>query len=241
VDQRNDQLFNFCTEIYKPVSHEEVIFMTEQAVAKLPEFGTPIITPYLLADGGKLRVKVAFPDVVFDINPKVGDIVNPNVDVFSSYDLGWKLRGDFGGDRLVCSNGMKVGAIFDSFKKRHLTSLDPTELMDTISNGMGKFSEQTALWRKWAEEKMLPAQYQTMWDELPFSAPEKEKIEMLPEAATHILLPAALKSGELTRWNFYNVLTQYATHNISSEVRRIEIQPAITKIFEKYTDRRSGK
>lgn len=239
VDQREGHLFNICTGIYKPVYHEELIYMVEEASNKLPEFGKPTINVQLLADGGKLRVEVKFTEVEYDINPNRpgGDIVNPTIDVFSSYDLGWKYGGQFGAYRLICSNGAKVGTIFDSFKKRHLTSLDPMELSTTISSGMIKFSDQTDLWKNWATQKMLPKVYNDMWEELPFSAPEKEKIEMLPEAGTKLLLPEALKSGDLTRWDFFNVVTQYATHEIKSEIRRIEIQPTITRVFEKFQNR----
>jgi hypothetical protein len=232
VDQNTGSAFNVCTSAYQPVLHEEVIHLVEEAANKLPEFGKPTISVQLLSDGGKLRVEAKFAEVLFDINPKVHDLVNPTIDVFSSYDLGWKYSGAFGAFRLVCSNGLKVGQTFDSFKKRHLVSLDPNELSATITNGMNKFSEQTGLWREWAEEKMLPNQYEELWAELPFSQPEREKIEALPEASTSLILPTALKSGELNRWMFYSVATQYATHEIKSELRRIEIQPAITKAFE---------
>lgn len=232
-DQRTGQTFNICTDAYKPVYHEEVIKLVEEAAARLPEFGKPTIKVQMLADGGKLRVEAKFEEVKFDINPKVGDLVNPTIDVFSSYDLGWKYGGSFGAFRLVCSNGAKVGTSFDSFKKRHLTSLDPMELSETINSGMLKFSEQTDLWKTWANEQISADRYTSMWEELPFSAPEKEKIEMLPEAGTHLLLPAALASNSLTRWDFFNVLTQYASHEIKSEIRQIEILPAITKVFER--------
>lgn len=236
VDQNNGNVFNIATDAYKPIYHEEVIHLVEEAAKSLPEFGTPQFKVNMLANGGKLQVHVSFPDVQFDINPKVGDLVRPSADIFSSYDLGWKYGGRLSGERLVCTNGMTTGQLFDSFKKRHLTSLDPQELAATLNNGLLKFSDQTDLWRRWANEKMIASEYETMWtEELPFSAPEREKIEALPETATKLLLPVALKSGELTRWDFYNVIQQYVTHEIRSELRQIEISPTVTKAFEKYS------
>lgn len=233
LDQNTGTVFNVCSDLYKPVFHEEVVHLVEEAARKLPEFGKPTIKIQQLADGGKLRVEAKFEEVAYDINPKVGDFVNPTINVFSSYDLGWKYGGRFGAYRLICSNGASVGKIFDSFKKRHLTSLDPNELSVTIQNGMLKFSEQTELWQRWANEKLLPEQYAGLWAELPFSPTEKEKIEQLPEAGTKLLLPQALASGDLTRWDFYNVVTQFASHEISSAIRTVEIQPTITSIFER--------
>ena len=233
VDQNNGHVWNVCTDAYKPIYHEEVIFLAEEAASALPEYGKPVFKVQMLQDGGKLKVEVKFPEVEFDINPKVGDIVNPTIDIFSSYDLGWKYSGQFGAYRLVCSNGAKVGTIFDSFRKRHLTSLDPMELSSTINNGMLKFSQQTDLWRGWNEQIINSEVYETLWEGLPFSKPEREKIENLAEAGTGLYLPAALKSGDLTKWLFFNVTTQYASHSIASEIRRVEILPTITQAFER--------
>ena len=231
VDQNTDSVFNVCTDAYKPIYHEEVIKLAEDAAHALPEFGSPQISFKILAGGGKLKVNVRFPEVDYEIKP--GDVVNPQMDIMSSYDLGWKYGGMFGAYRLVCSNGLTVGKTFDRFKKRHLVSLDPQELADTMLNGMNQFSEQMNLWSSWAEQKILPEMYEGLWEELPFSQPEREKIENLPEAGTQLLLLPALKSQELTRWGFYNVVTQYATHGIASELRQIDIGPKITKAFEK--------
>jgi hypothetical protein len=232
VNQKTNDVFNVCTDLYQPISHEEIIFLTEQAAANHPEYGKPVMSVDLFADGGKLKVQAKFPDVRYNIGSNVDDYVNPTIDVFSSYDLGWKYGGRFGAYRLVCSNGLTVGKIFESFKRRHLTSLDPAELSKSIGSGMTLFSEQTELWKNWAQEKISQKQYDMLWEELPFSLPEKTKIEALPEAGSRIILPEALKSNSLTRWNFFSVVTQYATHEIKGETRRIEIQPVITKAFE---------
>lgn len=232
VDQNTGHCYNVCTDAYQPIRHQEVIHLVEQAAKELPEYGKPVFKVQMLHEGGKLNIEVKFPEVEFDINPKVGDIVNPTINVKSSYDLGWKYSGQFGAYRLVCSNGAIVGTIFDSFKKRHLNSLDPMKLSSTINNGMLKFSEQTDLWKSWNEQIINSEVYESLWEALPFSVPEKEKVENLAEAGTGLYLPAALKSGDLTRWMMFNTVTQYATHNIASDIRRIEILPSITRAFE---------
>lgn len=232
VDQNTDVVFNVCTDAYRPVYHELVIKNLEDAAAKLPEFGKPEIKVSLLDEGAKLRVNLMFPEVDHVI--KTGDVLHPNADVLSSYDLGWKYRFDFGAFRLVCSNGLKVGEVFESYKKRHLTSLDPNILSDSLNAGMLRFSEQTDLWKKWADQKVLPELYENMWEELPFSKPEREKIENLRSAGSGLMIPAALRSGELTMWDAYNVMTQFATHEIKSELRQIDIGPKIARVFERF-------
>lgn len=233
VDQNTDLVYNVCTDMYKPVHHEVVIKLVEDAASHLPEFGTPVIKPQLLADGGKLRVNVSFPEVQLEV--KVGDLINPFMDVFSSYDLGWKYGGRFGANRLICSNGASVSETFEAFKRRHLVSMVPEELQVTLKNGLESFSDQTALWQQWTELKVLPPIYEAMWEELPFSKTEREKIENTKEIGTDMLLLPALRSNELTMWRAHNVLTQYATHDIASDIRRVEILPQIERVFEKFT------
>lgn len=233
VDQKTDLVYNVCTDMYKPVHHEVVIKLVEDAASHLPEFGTPVIKPQLLADGGKLRVNVSFPEVQLEV--KVGDLINPFMDVFSSYDLGWKYSGRFGANRLICSNGAAVSETFEAFKRRHLVSMVPEELQVTLKNGLESFSDQTALWQQWTELKVLPPIYEAMWEELPFSKTEREKIENTKEIGTDMLLLPALRSNELTMWSAHNIFTQFATHDISSDIRRVEILPLIERVFEKFT------
>jgi hypothetical protein len=230
IDQNNGTFFNYCTEHYKIVHHEQVLKLVEDVVRSLPEFGNAEIEPTILANGGKLKIKATFKDILYDI--KDGDPINPKIEVFSSYDLGWQYRGQFGAYRLVCSNGMTVGKLFSGFKKRHLVSLEPQKLAESITAGMSLFSEQVGLWKQWAEQLITPEYYDATWNNLPFSTAEKEKIENLHEEKTRLLLPDALKKEELTRWDFYNVLTQFVTHEVKSEIRKVELEPIITKVFE---------
>jgi len=230
VDQNNNYLFNVCTEIYKPVYHELVIWQVEQAALAVPEFGPPVIQFNLLANGGKIKVNARFPEVEHEIS--TGDIVNPTSDIFSSYDLGWKYKAMFGAYRLVCSNGMTVGEVFDSFKKRHLVGLDPDELTNMLMTGMPKFSEQTGLWKLMAEKKVPQLMYDSVMEDLKFSEGEIQKIEAVKEARSGLLLPDALKQKDLNMWDLNSVLTQYVTHNVASELRKIELLPKITAALE---------
>lgn len=232
VDQNTGIVFNVCTEAYRPVPHELIVKNLEDAALAHPEFGKPDIKVQLLADGGKIIVTAEFPEVTYEV--KKGDILNPNIAVKSSYDLGWKYGFEFGAFRLVCSNGLKVGEVFDSFKKRHLQTLDTNILSNSLGDGMLRFSEQTELWQKWANTRVLDDVYSSMWEVLPFSKAEKEKIEQTKAFGSSLLLPEALKSGDLNVWDFYNMTTQYLTHDVDSELRKVDTGTKITNIFEKY-------
>ncbi len=231
VDQNEGTFFNFCSDQYQVVPYEDVISLIEEVTSDLPEFGKPTIVPHIFADGGKMKVKATFQDIEYEI--KKGDIVNPKIEVYTSYDLGWKLRSLFGAYRLVCTNGLTVGKLFSKFAKRHMLSLNPEDMKLSIQGGMGIFSEQIGLWKKWAELQIVEELYDGIWKELPMSDGEKVKIEKLPEAGTQLLLPNALEQNQLTAWGFYSVVTQFVTHEIKSDIRREEIGPRVTQAFEK--------
>lgn len=107
----------------------------------------------------------------------------------------------------------------------------------SIHEGMKAFSEETGIWKKWAEKKLDEMLYGALWEDLsgdgkPFSSAEKEKIEALPQTGTGLLLPDALQREELTLWDLHSNVTQFATHNIQSEVRAAEIGQRIAEVFD---------
>jgi hypothetical protein len=94
------------------------------------------------------------------------------------------------------------------------------------------FGDQVDSWRKWTELQVPEEVYNNVWDELPFSKAEREKIEALPEIGTQKLLSHQLKTNDVDLWFFNSMLTQFATHEVKSEVRRIDLEPAIARVME---------
>jgi hypothetical protein len=232
VDIATDIVFGIASDEYKLVHHESVIAKVAEAVGNLPEFGTPCWNLRLPAAGAKMVLEVKFPEVKYEV--RVGDIINPKISVRQSYDLQWKMRSDFGAYRVVCSNGLTIGEKVFTYVNRHISTLDVGLMVEGIQTGMERFSENIGLWKKWADKKVLPSAYDTIWEELPFSPTEREKMEALPEADTKLLLPDALHKEVLTVWDFHNVVTQFVSHNLESEVRLAEIGPTIARVFLKH-------
>jgi hypothetical protein len=225
-------IYGIVSNMYGLRSHEEMIHGLMEVCTELPEFGNPDPKVVLLDEGGKMRIDIIFPEVEHEI--RQGDFINPRISAFNSYDLGWKARGHFGAFRLVCSNGLMIGKKWASFAKRHIESLMLSELIDTIRGGMIKFSEETAIWKAWAERQIDHDEYANLWYNLPFSEKEKEKIEELPEQGTRLLLPDALHKNTLNLWDFNSVVTQFVTHEIESEKRRTDIEPRIARTVESF-------
>lgn len=231
VDQSADNVFGICSDLYQIIPYEDIISMVETTVKNLPEFGKIEINPVIIHNGEKMLIKAKFVETEYEI--KKGDIVNPQIVIRSSYDLGWKLVAAFGAFRLVCSNGMTVGKVFSKFARRHTVSLDPELLIKSIQEGMIGYSEQTGLWKEWANKKLTNDMYDVLWEALPFSDGEKEKIELLSEAATGLVFGDPISRKAATMWDFNSVLTQYITHEVKSEVRKIELEASVANAFER--------
>lgn len=229
-NQKDNSFYSFCTDQYKLVHHEEIVKMVEETVKKFPEYGEAIITPRLYKDGAMIAVKATFPDVEFEV--RKGDILNPTMDAFSSVDCGKKLLSRQGVFRVICSNGAMIGEILSKYSKRHLLSVDLEEMEESLKVGMTMFSEQQGLWKRWVETKVSLEKYEKIWEVLPFSTAEREKIEKLPETQTRLLLPDAVQKDNLSVWDLNNVLTQFVTHELKSEERRINIAPKIARVME---------
>jgi hypothetical protein len=229
VDQADkDLVFGICSEDYKVVHYEDLIMMTEEVMAKQ---GFMVkMNPRILSNGGKFVLSLQFPDYGESI--RKGDDIFPKMDIQSSYDLKWKLTGRFGAIQLRCTNGCGTWKMFKRFARRHLQSLIVSELGDTISEALPIFTEQAKLWKKWAHMKVPVLAYEEMWADLPFSPAQKEKIQLLPEIGTGLAIDGALKRGNLDLWTLNSILTQYATHELKSDLKMVEIEPVIAKVME---------
>jgi hypothetical protein len=228
-------IFGICSDQYKIVHYEDIVHMSEQSIGKLTDYGTIQICPHTYLEGARMRITVKFPDMKSEIR-KV-DSIFPKVDIFTSYDLSTKLKGQFGAYQLKCSNGVGVWKTFRQFAKKHLQNLFLNALGVNISEGLLIFGDQVNTWKSWAEKQISKDFYETIWEELPFSTAERVKIEALPEIGTGLLLSEAVKTNGLNLWSLNSVLTQWNTHNVTSEVRRIALEPVIAQVMGKLSEK----
>lgn len=229
-NSKNGTVFGICSDQYKIIPFESVIHMTEQSIGQLQGYGKIQICPHTYLDGARMQIGIQFPELRHTIVKK--DDIIPKVEVFTSYDLSTKLMGRFGAFQLKCTNGMGVWKTFKRFAKRHLQNLFLNELGENISSGLEIFGEQVDQWKLWAEKHIGISLYEEIWDELPFSTAERAKIEALPEIGSNKVLTDTIKTDGLNLWGLSSVLTQFATHNVQSELRRIELEPLIAKVME---------
>jgi len=230
VREGNPAVFGICSERYKIVPYEDIIHMVEKTVSGLTDYGKVLVCPHTYLDGARMCTTINFPDMKHLI--KKVDAITPKIEVFTSYDLSTKLKGRFGAFQLTCSNGAGIWKSFKAFAKRHLQNLFLSDLGETISSGMSLFGEQVNQWKIWAEKRVSPELYEGIWDELPFSKAERVKIEGLKQIGSGLLLPKAIEAKDLDLWTLSSVLTQFATHEVKSELRRFDLEPAIARTME---------
>lgn len=237
IDQASPDrtVFGICSDQYKIAPYENLIYLIEQTVSGIKDYGEIKVKPYTYLDGARIKVGICFPELKSKIS-KVDTII-PKVEAFSSHDLSTKLTGKFGGWQLKCTNGMGVWKTFKQFAKKHLQNLFMAELATNIVEGLQIWNVQIDIWKKWADTKIAPKVYDEIWASLPFSPKEREKIEALPEIGTGLLLSEAIKSNDLNLWSFNSVLTQFATHEVKSELRRIDLEPEIAQAMDSIYDK----
>lgn len=230
VNKVDGNVYSICSDKYKVVHYEDVIRMIDEVVSTIEGYGKIEVCPFLMSEGGKMKVSLKFPEAKTMIAK--GDNIFPKIEVFTSYDMSYKLMGRFGAFMLRCSNGMGTWKQFKRFARKHLLSLNLSDLQHTITEGLEIFGVQVIDWKKWSEAKLNEIVYGQLWEQLPFSAKEKERIELLPETGTGLTIQEALKKDDLTVWQMNSILTQFATHEVQSEIRRVELEPEIAKAME---------
>jgi len=231
------RIFNICSDQYGLRLHETVIYKIMEVCTELvPTLGDPKYSLVLTLGGARMKFEVTFPSIQHEI--KSGDIVYPRLYTLNSYDLGWKLTHRSGVFREICSNGAVIGEIWSTFRKRHVAGLDIGLLIDDIKASADKFQLDTIEWKRWTERKVPAEDYEKLWqafvDGKVFNKTEKDKVEILPERATNKSITEFLRADDLTLWDLHNVVSQFITHEITSEVRRVEVEPTAGSIFERY-------
>jgi len=226
--------YSIPTGDYKVFSHEEAFFMAEQAVKDLPEYGKPEYKVQFIGEGAKMVLGVTFPEVKMEV--KVGDFVAPELRMYNSYDLQWVFRSEFGARQLVCTNGMVAFKIQNQQTRKHLVSvLNVERLTDEIGERLENFSEQIGLWSSWAERKLSQLDYGVIAEDLPFSGPEKKKmVEEMNIIGMNTTVKSLIESNQLTAWDLHSAATQFATHEVRSEIRKIDLEGDIERVFMRH-------
>ena len=228
MDKNTGNKFAVASKMYKPTLHEDMLEVIDDVLYHAPEYGKVEKDIVLYDDGGKMEAKYRFPEIKVDIGD--GDMVNPQISVLNSYDLGWARSILFGAFRLVCSNGLVIGRKLFEYKQKHSTPFDRQEVKNTLIMSMEQFSDQTQIWKRWVDEIVTFEKYEEVIEKLPLAQKDVVAIGNEVEISSNIMIDD-IKTRTLTMMLFFNILCQYTTHRVQSHMKRINIENGMRKVF----------
>ena len=171
-------------------------------------------------EGARMRRNYCFKEIFVEISSR--DTVNPELQLFNSYDTSWPIFVLLGAFRLICTNGLVVGKKFLHLRKRHIYDLDQIDLKEQVSTALKRFKLQTKQWKKWAELQLTEKTYHKVMETIKFGKMATEEIEnrttQEAEGFDDNNFPI------MSLWIFFNVLTWYITHRAVSLNHRVEME-----------------
>uniref|UniRef100_A0A6M3IRT5 DUF932 domain-containing protein n=2 Tax=viral metagenome TaxID=1070528 RepID=A0A6M3IRT5_9ZZZZ len=218
---------------YQIVTHEEVIWNMIETFKEHTDLGKCSIRPVLVSNGAKMFGRVAW-DAARPIEVKKGDLVGLEATFRNSYDAMWKYSLGWGARRIICSNGMAAFHMESLISHKHNNALDTEVLHTQLAEGMDRFSEQIGVWTRWVRQKITAPVLDNMWVELGVGSKYKEQILALPQTGTGDTIESLLTRDSLTAWDLNSSLTQFYTHNVESEMVRINATDQIDRVLHRH-------
>lgn len=233
VYQNEETVYDIVSDQYLIVDHEEVLNRTHSMLKECVEFGEPNIVITLPENGARMNCLITFSNIEHKVN---GDKVMPRLAIRNSYNRKWEFMMKMEAWRKVCSNGLHAWKSILNKRGKHRLCLDVKDMISELKEGMDQFSEQIGLWTKWARKELNESEFAEIWDVLPFGERHREEIKALPEAATKSTLNGMLMSGDKTvnMWDFHSIVTQFLTHEVDSEVVRVDKTEKVGRVFSRF-------
>lgn len=213
------KVFDVVSDKYKVIDHASVIDTLCEAVQGY--FSDTDIEPSVRSMQGGARIVATFKLPLPQIKVKKGDLTDVTLTMRNSYDRSSPFIATLGALRLACTNGMKMGTTFGSIKARHVGTADPEARDEYLHGQLDKMAKSLpaiqGLWQEWDQTKVT-------YD---------DAVELLRGRFPRKYLDPVLSPEKFPRskWELYNDLTRFATHDTKSIQRRLEFDDAIARLF----------
>jgi hypothetical protein len=233
VDGHTGNVFSIVTTDYKVIRHEDAITLLDYELAKVSDLGRYEAKTYLHNDGARMFRQYFFPERPVEIVK--GDVIQPTINLYNSYDQSWSLTILLGAFRLLCKNGLVTGEVFFRMKKRHTRPIEQINIQKDISMALKRFNLQTQVWKRWSQKSLLR-----------LSFVKAMKIMNLSKQATSIVLENLHNESTgqdrdgfpiITIWNFFNILTWYITYETVSLDQRVVMEGRLRKAIANFNNR----
>jgi len=235
VNPVTNHVFAVASGKYNLVTHQEVMENVEEVIERENSLGTFSKNISLDKHGGRMRTTYTFSDMSIPVGDNK-DLINPSIEVFNSYDLSWRHSVMAGAFRVLCSNGLVVGNKYMNYRKKHNPDLYLQDVQRALQGGLEKMTEQSTLWKQWSEEDMNKTVTEKIIKESGLNNKETEALVSTKEASTGLTLDAFLNFENtvqtiMNKWIFFNIFTQFLTHQIKSESRRVQLENNLRKLI----------
>ena len=230
VEPNTGKLFSIVSQDYRLIRHEEAIEQVDKAIDGVSNLGGYEIYTAFYNDGGRMRRKYVFPDISVEIER--GDKVNPELQLYNSYDTTWPFIVILGAFRIICTNGLVVGKKYLHIQKRHVFHIDQIDLKNQVSTALNRFNLQTDQWIKWAGKRLRKQTHDQVMENMKFGKNATEEIEdrINREAEDFDMNGFPIVS----LWIFFNILTWYITHRGVSLNHRVELEKRLRKAITNF-------
>lgn len=212
------KLFDVVSPKYQVVEHGEAVDRITSSLSAYFGKGKEVTSTVRSIDGGS-RVMAEFRLPMEPIKIGKNDVNEIRLSMLNSYDRSWAFKATLGAYRQVCSNGAMIGEDFGSLKMKHVGAEDDE---GTILSGLDVIIKRAPMlkdvWTEWAD---TPLEYEDALEMLDgFKFPEKYIGPVLSD-----------DRFPRSKWDFYNDLTRFATHDTKSVRRRVEFDEMISAMF----------
>lgn len=210
-------LFDVVSPKYQVVQHSDAIGRITSGLAEY--FGTNVEPSVRSLKQGAI-ISAEFKLPVDPIKIRGGRDANEiTINVRNSYDRSEPFSATLGAFRLICSNGAKIGETFGSINARHVGADGSDYILNALSLMVERAPKLKDLWSEWDDTKLSYEEAVDMVDGL------------FPMKYLEPVLDESRFKGGRSKWDFYNDLTRFATHDTTSVRRRMQFDDIIANIF----------
>ena len=231
VNPVTNKEYTSVTNRYVIKQHSDAINEVEKAIAANPEYGDYKRCIKTYSEDGKMVARYDFINSPVTID--AGDKICPSITVRNDYACSWVFTVIFGAFRVICSNGLVIGDVGMRFKRKH-TFICQEFNSDMLEKGMHTFSEQKGIWQGWLNDLWSREKVDDTLKKMDI-VPDKtgyNKVTKLKETGTGITIDGSLViGGAVSKWIFFNILSQYITHHVKSISRKVMLEDKIRRLF----------
>lgn len=213
VNKKKDELFGVVNERRPIWPHYKLIDTIKPVVKEVCGNFSENISGF--RRGGKLHGVLTLDELGPVMKGKYETLLR--LIVLNSYDGSWSPKIILGAFTVVCSNGLIVGRKLGVIGIKDFGS-EKQILVRKVNGLITNGKKLSTIWKKWQEIKLT----------------KEESLELLAKIYQTKKLEdtiAKVENFPTTKWELYNAATNISTHNVRSDLRRVDFDRTIGSVF----------